>query len=729
MSKRKVNNNLINTTINYNKLKPEIISPYYTTKMETIYQKDICLKKLYLPSIKKKTLTCFPSPATKLIKSHSQINVNFPFKETTKKPEEKKPNEERERILITKLNLSRIDSKINDIMFSCKKLISEKEANIKLIKEIINKNNFQNEEILKSKIKLMIQEYSKNNNYKKSFSTENFETIKYTIEEKNSKNEDIKNKNDKNNKNRVPKIKINISRINAFQEKNNKNKEENPEEEYNDFNEDKKEDNEENKQKEENKKNEKNNIIHIKGMIEENKNNENKENNIDSNNKRIEDINQEISNQDFSADNMLKINAISVNNSNFNNISFNNNPNNINNSIDEQMNLKEIVEEEKDGKNASIIFGKSEITNKFYNKLKLKFELSVLKYNIIKIQYKLGLKDEEIEEVKTKASMKNLLLQSNTLNTKMVKLRKIKTKNNKFEKLSIPKKNIRSGNLKNELDYYTKKNRSFISENKSVEESYIKVRNEYEENNKSFSRLAIQSDHLKYKYNSLKLKHVKKQIDLDNIKRKINQIDMMKLMIENNIKIRDEKKKEIEETKKILEEKNKECERIRVKREKVYQAMNKLNKEINNKINKQNNDYNKIQKDIKEIEKNILQEIDKFQHLTKNNKKFINLNSIYKTKTIPKFLDYLKELEKEIKKINKAKITRFENLHIGEELVFYKYKIVDKMEKKEEKKEEIKLEETQEKILEYYINSKGQLVLKNDDNVEKKEFKKREGKK
>ena len=79
--------------------------------------------------------------------------------------------------------------------------------------------------------------------------------------------------------------------------------------------------------------------------------------------------------------------------------------------------------------------------------------------------------------------------------------------------------------------------------------------NEFEENNKTFAQLEMKNDRLKYKFNSLRLKDVKKQIDLDNLKKKINQIEDMKFMLENNIKIRDDKTKEIEEAKKILEEK------------------------------------------------------------------------------------------------------------------------------------------------------------------------------
>ena len=709
MSKRKVAKNLINTSMNYNLQKPEIISPYNTTKMETVAQKDINLKKIYLPSIQKKIIPRYPIPSTKLIKSRSLIYL--PLNDNNN-PKTTNPNDEKEKLILAKLTLSRIETKVNDMIFDCKKLAGEKEENLKLIKEVVNSNNSTNKESLITKIQYVFEDILKNNNFnKKTFSTENFDNIKYTIEEKNSKNEDIKYKSGKNREG-SGKIRINVSPINALNEKNNLSKiiqgEQN-----NDIIDENKENKDADKIKEDNNKNEKNNAINSKGMIEEIKNNENII--IDSNNKKIDDFNQEISNlQDFSAENMLKINAVSANNSNFNNISFNNNMLNMNNSLDEQM--KEIIEEEKDDKDMSLIFGKSAVPKKVYNKVKIKSELSILKHKIITIQQQIRLKDEEIEEIKSKATMKNLIFQSNMLDTKMVKLHKIKTKNNHFERLSIPKKNIKKGNLINELDYYTKKNKSFISENKTVEESYLKVRNEFEENNKTYTKLEKKNDHLKYKYNSLRLKDVKKQIDLDNLRNKITQIDSMKLMIENNIRIRDVKKKEIEETKKLLEKKSEDFEKIKENKDKNYKEMNRLQKEINNKINKLKNDSNKIQKDIKDIEKNIQREIDKFQHLTKNNIKYINLNYIYKIKSIPEFLDILKEIEKEGEKpLDENKKTKFENLQKGESYTFNKISITKKKEpKKEEKKTEENPPELENK-LEYYINSNGELLLRNEE--------------
>ena len=712
MSKIKVSKNLINTTFNYNIKKPNIITPYYSTKIETFLQRDINLRKNYLPSIK--VNSNFHSTLNKLVKSQSQGNMDI--SKDNNKPVFIETNGKREKLMIAKMALCRIKTKINDLNFNYKKLMTEKEENIKIIKEVINSNNFPEKENLVSKIQYIIGDTFKNNN-KKTLITENSESYKNTLEEKNSKNEDIKMKNNRNDKTEEGngKIKIRVSPINAVKDKNNMDEKEIKMEELNKdiINED----------NDENKNNKGNNIIHPQGMIEEIKNNENMEiNNIDSKNKKSFDLNQEMSNfPNLSVENMIKINSISINNSNFNNI---------NNSIDEPMNLNEVIEEEKDEdfnqkeNNNSVAFGKSVVPSKVYNKVKAQGELSKLKHRILNIQKQIRLKDEEIEEIKNKTCMKHLIFQSKVLNTKMVKLHKIKTTNNKFEKLFISNKSIQRENLKNELDYYTKKNKSFISENKSVEENYNKVRNEFEENNKTFSKLEIKNDHLKYKLNSLRLKDEKQQIFLDNLKKKINQNENIRFMLENNIKIIGEKKKEVEETKKILEDRIKECERVKGNREKKYKEIKKLERELNNKRNKHKNEVLRIQKEIKDIDKNIILIIDKYQHLTKDNKKFINMNYIYKLKTNSEFLNLLKEIEEELNRANEEKRQkRFGGLQKGGKINFFE---ISKIKRKVIKKEEIKLEDNPPVIKpkEYYINTDGELILKEDDkkeeNIEKK---------
>ena len=359
--------------------------------------------------------------------------------------------------------------------------------------------------------------------------------------------------------------------------------------------------------------------------------------------------------------------------------------------------------------------------------MKVKSELSQIKHQIINIQQKLRLKEDEIEDIKHRTTMKSLKFQSNMLNKKMIRLQKIKTKNQEFEYSSIPLIRTEKGNLINELDYYTKKNKSYLSQNKGAEESYLKVKNEFDDKNKSFTRLELKSDNLKYKYNSLKLRNVKRQRDLENLKKKIDQIESMKLMLENDKKIRDEKKKEIEETKKKLDERIEHHKNIIVNKDKKYQEMIKIKKEIKNKIGKQKNEINNIQKNIKEIEKKILFEIDKFQHLTKNNKTFINLSFIYQTKSPKEFIDYLKELEKlKDKIVDKKKSTKFHGLLIGGKLNFYKIALIKN--KPKEKDENILTEHTHvlDEKLEYFINSKGELELQKEENETKKEEEKEE---
>jgi len=843
MSKKRPGQNQINLTNIFYSKKASISTPYFTTKMDSISKMNSNLRKLYLPAISRKVIPKIQVSSIKLVKSHSQENFNISI--DNNQLEHNKQNcqyNEKEKLLFLKLTISRIEAKINDLMINYKKLLNEKNQNLKAIKEIINSNNSSEKEILLNKIQYILE-----NSNRKTFDTINFETI----EEKYEKMNDIK---DLKNKNSHRKLKINISRINEYndkqknnnlnpkeeikekqneenniineenkqdkkydkiieeikevkeeliekeninneqinkekedlnkiiEEKNNEKEDNNIKEDNKGINEKEEETKESKKNKSKNKRDKKNKmkkkeevveyIINKDGMIEELRKNRNSSNNdndsdnkkeeennkeikidinpeikIDTNQEIKKEINQEIKpdiNQDIKnineliEDNMIKINTISQNNSNLN-INNNNNNNeasfdkNIdnNNSVDEQMNLKDIIEVEKyednfNPKDQSGVFGKSFVFSKIYNKAKIRSELSILKHQIINIQQKIRLKDEEIEEIKSNASMKGLIFKSHMLNKKMIRLQKIKTKNYEIENSSIPLIQTEKG-LKNELEYYTKKNKSFISQNKNVEENYLKMRNEYEENNKSYGKLEIQNDRLKYKYNSLRLKDVQKQNDLDNLKKKINQIESIKLMLESDKKIRDEKKKEIEDTKKLLEEKFIEHENIKENKDKRYHEMNKLQKEIHYQIGKQKNEINKIQKDIKEIDKKILLEIDKYQHITKNNKKFINLTYIYKIKNQIEFIDYLQKLEKEQESSsNEERSLRFQNLLTGEKINFYR---ISKIKKKPSiKKEQISTEQSHvlDKNIEYIINSNGDIELVKDENEEKKEEKKEE---
>ena len=797
MSKRKPGQNHINLTFYHNLRKANTISPHFDKKINSIYIVEN-VRKLFLPSIQKpnqKILNQF----MKLPRSQSQDNIFMPMSQTQFGTFNKQ-NIENDKILLDKISLAKIESKINVMNKNNKQLIQEREENLKIIKEIINSNNPPNKEILLMKIQYLLD-----NKNKKSLDMSNLESIRLNIENKN---------NESKNKQFNEKIKINIRPINALNEKKNHLKK--IEEEKNKINEnifennenlinkkdyiieEKKDNNifidninnigeqnnnkfeeeinlkkikeeEEDKNKEieknEEKKNEKTEIILTKErMIEEvkveednninNNNKENEEENINQEHNNQENINQDNINVDkikkgninqasnkqnlseeIKEDNIIKVNTVSDNNINLNinkNSSFNTiNPINSNSkSKEEPINSKEVIGEEKDYDNfnqreQSAIFGKSFVYSQVFTKMKAKSELSQIKHQIINIQQKLRVKEDEIEDIKNRTTMKSLMYQSNMLNKKMIRLQKIKTKNQEFEYSSIPLIKTEKGNLINELDYITKKNQSYLSQNKEAEESYMKVKNEFDDNNKNFSKLELKGEHLKYKYNSLKLRNAKKQIDLDRLKNKVNQIESMKLMLESDKKIKYEKKKEIEEAKKKLEEKKECLEKIIRNKNKRYHEMIKLKKEIKNKLGKQKNEINNIQNEIEDIDKKILLEIDKYHHLTVNNKTFINLRNIYQIKNKKEFIEYLKELEilqKQI--IEESRPKKFNKLLIGGKSSYYKIALIKN---KPKKKEEILFPEQiniLDEKLEYFINTKGELELQKDE----QEIKKEEGK-
>ena len=239
---------------------------------------------------------------------------------------------------------------------------------------------------------------------------------------------------------------------------------------------------------------------------------------------------------------------------------------NINNSLEEQINsLKEIIEEKdeekivKDGEKTiqveSGLFEKSSVPKRVFNILKVKSELSSLKHKLINIQQKIRLKDEEIEELKSRAKMKNIIFQKNMLDSNMIALHKIQTKNKEIEEISLPNKNLLNENLKKKVKYYNEINKTYLADNKDAEEDYIKMKNEYEEKNRNYTNLEAKNNNLKYKYNSLRLNDLKKKVDLENLRNKINQIDQIKEIIENDKQTIEEKKKEIEEAKKMLDKK------------------------------------------------------------------------------------------------------------------------------------------------------------------------------
>ena len=781
MSKRNPGQSHINLTFYNNLRKANTMSPHFNKKTSSIYIVDANIRKLYLPSIKKNS-----NNFMKLPKSQSQDNIYIPMDQTQFSSLNQK-NIVREQLLLDKISLTRIESKINDMNKNNKQLMKEREENLKIIKEIINSNNPPNKDILLKKIQYLLDN-------KKSLDMSNLESIKFNFEDKSNeaktknsqekikinispinalndktnslkKIEEEKNKNNenrfKNHKKRIRKkdniieenkdnVNIIIDKISNIGEQNNNIEEnENKVEEEKNFEQLKEEKEDKNKEIEKKKKEAIEYEVSKEGVIENIKIEEN--NNINNNSKKNEEnknqdnikqdnINKENINQtsnkqnsieDIKEDSKIKVNTISDNNTNLvinKNIALSNNlANNI--SKEEPINSKGVIEEEKDmdnfnQKEQSAIFGKSFIYSQVFTKMKAKSELSQIKHQIINIQQKLRVKEDEIEDIKNRTTMKSLMFNSIVLNKKMIRLQKIRTKNQEFEYSSIPLIKTEKGNLINELDYYTKKHKSYISQNKEAEESYLKAKNEFDVNNKTFSRLELKSEHLRYKYNALKLRDAQKQIDLDKLKKKINEIENMKSMLESDKNLREKKKKEIEETKKKLEERKEYLEKVIKNKDKLYQKILKLKKEIKNKIGKKRNELNNIQQEIKDIEKKILLEIDKYQYFTRNNKKFINLSNIYQIKNSNEFIEYIKELGTlQDKIVDKKKEKRFHKLLIEGNFKFYK---IAQIKHKPKKKQENILPEHMKALdekLEYFINSKGELELQKDENDTKKEEK------
>ena len=178
MSKRKFPQNQIDIANNYNQKNSNNISPYFSTKNESAIKNDSNLKKLYLPSISRKADQKEPSSTIKLVKSQSQQNIRIPINEDQLKYT---LNCEREKLMIAKLALSRLEIRINELNANYKKLLNERDDNIKMIGEII-KNNPPNNENLVLKIRYFLEEYNKHN--KRIMNTSYYDSIRYTLEDK-----------------------------------------------------------------------------------------------------------------------------------------------------------------------------------------------------------------------------------------------------------------------------------------------------------------------------------------------------------------------------------------------------------------------------------------------------------------------------------------------------------------------------------------------------------------
>ena len=686
--------------INPKLTKPEEMTSPNSTKLENTSKFDTSLKKLYLPTIQKKTIQTVQISSVNrgLIKSKSQAFLTA----NNKTFDNSNPNAEKEKLMLAKLTLSRVIGKINDIKLNYKKLLVEKGENLGIINEAISMNDPSNIEVINLKIEQMLEESLKKNG-KYILTTNNYES-RFT-DERNNKSLETKDNNNKSitkEENDTLNIKENPDKDNDNQNNNineeNKNIEENNNKE-NKVEETKKD--EENNNKDENNNND--DINKENNKIENNEEN-NENNNINNQETKKHDYSMETREEDINKFNSGNNSQILNNNNNSGMINSNKN----NNSEDL---IKTIEEKEEDKENIfpieNGIFEKSSVPTKLFTVLKVKSQLSSLKHQIINIQQKIKLKDEEIEEIRSRAKMKNIIFQSNILDSKMVALHRIKTKNREIEEISLPQKNILRENLKKELDYYTKIKEEFINDNKGVGENYLKIKNEYEQKNKVFSHLQEKNNNLKYKYNSLRLNDIKKNTQLQNMKNRISQIDNIKKEIEINKQKIEDKKKEIEENKKTLEQKKEEYDISKGNKDTKYNEMNKLQKETNYKISKQKNEFNKIKKEMKDMDKLIYREIENYHLLNKNNKDLVNQMYINKNKTPSEFMEYLNQMENSLNiKFEEDKINRFKTLKSGGKM---NYEQISKIERKNSKADNKSIGteslQTLNEKLEYFLNN------------------------
>ena len=644
----KLKENIINPTKNTKLQKIEEITGHTDSRKENIAKISASLKKIYLPTIQKKSMpTMQDSPITRRIKkSQSQAillnGYNSPLTANT----------EKEKILLAKSSLLRINAKIHDLTLNYRRLQVEKEDNLNIIKKALCSDDPTYTDTILLKIEQFLEETLKNYNHNnKSISTINYENIKMT-DDKNSKLDESK---EKNNKSVAKEENDNMSN----NEKNSNNNEEN---------------------------------IENNNISQENQRKHN--NSIET---RAEDPNK----------------ATSFNNSNVN----------ANNSLEEQIKcIKETIEEKNEDKGGKIektlqfesgIFEKSSVPTRVFNVLKAKSELSFLKHKLINIQKKIKLKNDEIVELKSKAKMKNILFQKNVLDSQMITLQQLQSKNKEIEEISLPSKNLMMENLKKNLKYYNEINKSYLVGNKDIEENYFKKKNEFDEKSKNYTNLEAKNNNLKFKYNSLRLNDLKKNINLQNMKAKINLIDEIKEIIISLKSTIKDKKEEIEYGKNILNERIDKYNKTKEQKENTYQEMNNLQKEFNSQISKRKNEANKIKKETKEIDILINKEIQIFDNLNKKDKNVIGELLLNKSKTNSEFLKFLSEFEiYENKKFAELKKNRFKKLKKGNKIEHDIISTVKKVEKKDENKQietkpsaDVKLLE--EKLV-YYLNSKGE---------------------
>ena len=604
---------------------------------QTKQKNESTFKKVILPSIKNRRNLDIPAssfhPRIKKNISHNDLFVNQKSKSNMNLY-----NSEIDKLMIAKVDLAHLKKKVNDLNYSYKKLCIEKDENLNILKEAISSNNYTYSESLYKKIAQILEDAINN---KKNIN--NSKISQKTIEEKDKKKEENNNIDNEN-----------------------KNIDDNKE---NDIDENIEQDNNNNVNNKEIK-NEENN----RKMNEENQNDIN-ENNFDNSNihnnspdmKHRHNYSLETREEDINNTKNNSINNSRLINSNNNNIN--------NNSIEEENNIKDEKEEKDDLYKYQIesgIFEKSMIPSRFYNILKVRNELSTLKHRMIKLQQNMKFKEEEINEIKNRAKMKNIIYQSNLLGQNISELHKIKTKNKKIETISIPTKNLQYENLKKELEYYTKINKSVLSENKNANENYLTIKNEFDEKNKLCNTLLEKNNNLKYQLNSYKQNDLQKTLELRYMQQKIEEIPNVEEKIEKYKKMIRDNEKEINNLKENLNKKNEEYETSKENKNKKYEEMENYEKQMNNKINKQKNDFSKCRNDIKDLDKMISKELEMYSILYKDEEEKVhNMYSKKFQNNINEFINYIKKEQKyEEKKAKENKEERWKNLYKGKHMTY-----------------------------------------------------------
>ena len=588
---------------------------------------------------------------------------------------------EKEKLMLAKLNLGRLRAKINDINYSYKKLLYEKEENINIIKKAISSNDYTYSENIIKKVEQMLEEaiYNKNNQNQNNQSKKEEDNNQKKITEnqikedtsKENENKDINNEENKENENKD--INNEENKENEKIENYNENNQDN-----NNNNQNNQNDNNENIQNKENE-NENVNGNNYNNEINGEINKENNEN-IDNNNINNDTTNQEIKHKNNYSMETRWEDPNNIKNNSFNNSRINNNSNIIN-SIEEENSIKEINDELNKYQIENGLFEKSVVSSKYYNILKAKAELATLKHKMIIIKQIISMKDEEINEIKNRAKMKNIIFQSNLLGKNMTELHKIKTKNKEIEDISIPSKNWQYENLKKKLEYYQKMNESALAESKNSNDNYISVKNEFDKKTKLVNSLEGKNSNLKYKLNTLRQSDFKKTMALKIMHQKIDQIPSIRDNIENQKVMISQKEKEINELKQNLNEKLAEYEKSSEKRNNGFEEMNKCERQLNYKISKQKNEFNKTRNEIREIDKLILKEIEIYENLNKNDQELVHRMYSKKNQDIKEYLNYLQLEGKNIEKKGEESINNdFKNSIISNK---FEYKFISKIVKKD----------------------------------------------